>query len=127
MSWPWGYAQRFQLVLFVQDGGSAPVVSTTDTLDLSRHHHALRTLSGASSARYTHTKIKNQAQLASHQLLSLSSSCVMFQVREMSEEQGSALKAPLEEEYRSNSRPLQPLNGRTVQLYDERRRRRPSC
>ncbi|CAD5185481.1 unnamed protein product [Musa acuminata subsp. malaccensis] len=51
---------------------------------------------------------------------------ILGKVREMSEEQASALKAPLEEEYRSNSRPLQPLNGQTVQLYDERRQR-PSC
>ena len=41
-----------------------------------------------------------------------------IQVREMSNEQAADLMAPLEGSYRHNSRPLQPLNGRMVQLYD---------
>ncbi|RWW89701.1 hypothetical protein BHE74_00001263 [Ensete ventricosum] len=40
-------------------------------------------------------------------------------VREMTAEQLAELKAPLHEEYYNNSRPTQPLNGRTVLLYDE--------
>ncbi|KAG2658836.1 hypothetical protein PVAP13_1KG318900 [Panicum virgatum] len=40
-------------------------------------------------------------------------------VREMSKEQAADLMAPLEGSYRHNSRPLQPLNGRKVQLYDK--------
>ncbi|WVZ75163.1 hypothetical protein U9M48_023246, partial [Paspalum notatum var. saurae] len=39
-------------------------------------------------------------------------------VREMTKEQAADLMAPLEGSYRHNARPLQPLNGRTVQLYD---------
>ncbi|WOK97322.1 hypothetical protein Cni_G06030 [Canna indica] len=44
---------------------------------------------------------------------------ILGKVREMSKEQAQLLKAPLDAAYQSNSRPLQPLNGRTVQLYDE--------
>uniref|UniRef100_A0A453L7N4 Carbonic anhydrase n=1 Tax=Aegilops tauschii subsp. strangulata TaxID=200361 RepID=A0A453L7N4_AEGTS len=39
-------------------------------------------------------------------------------IREMTKEQAVALMAPLEKSYRQNSRPIQSLNGRTVQLYD---------
>ncbi|KAJ0976722.1 hypothetical protein J5N97_012196 [Dioscorea zingiberensis] len=42
-------------------------------------------------------------------------------VREMSEEQAAALKAPLDVKYKHNSRPLQPLNGRTVEFYDKKK------
>jgi len=38
-------------------------------------------------------------------------------VREMTMGQAAALIAPLEEGYRRNNRPTQPLNGRTVQFY----------
>ncbi|RLM80221.1 alpha carbonic anhydrase 1, chloroplastic-like [Panicum miliaceum] len=43
----------------------------------------------------------------------------LAEVREMSKEQAADLMAPLEGSYRHNSRPLQPLNGRMVQLYDK--------
>ncbi|XP_073002742.1 alpha carbonic anhydrase 1, chloroplastic-like [Typha latifolia] len=43
---------------------------------------------------------------------------VVSKVREMSKKQAEALRAPLQQEYRRNSRPIQPLNGRTVELYD---------
>lgn len=46
----------------------------------------------------------------------------LFQVRKMTEEQANLLKAPLSAEYKNNSRPTQPINGRTVQLYDEMHR-----
>ena len=46
----------------------------------------------------------------------------MLQVREVSQEQLTALQAPLSGEYRNNSRPVQPLNGRMVKLYDSRRK-----
>ncbi|XP_062183627.1 alpha carbonic anhydrase 1, chloroplastic-like [Phragmites australis] len=42
---------------------------------------------------------------------------VLAQVREMTLDQAAALTAPLEEAYRHNNRPTQPMNGRTVQLY----------
>ncbi|XP_077235759.1 alpha carbonic anhydrase 1, chloroplastic-like [Tasmannia lanceolata] len=41
---------------------------------------------------------------------------ILGKVRELSKEQLAALKAPLPEEYKQNSRPTQPLNGRTVEL-----------
>ncbi|CAL9766431.1 unnamed protein product [Musa acuminata subsp. burmannicoides] len=44
---------------------------------------------------------------------------ILGKVREMTAEQLAELKAPLHEEYYNNSRPTQPLNGRTVLLYDE--------
>jgi hypothetical protein len=44
--------------------------------------------------------------------------CDVSQIREMTKEQAAALMVPLEGSYRHNCRPLQPLNGRTVQLYD---------
>jgi carbonic anhydrase len=43
---------------------------------------------------------------------------LILQVREMTKEQAADLMAPLEASYRHNSRPLQPSNGRLVQLYD---------
>lgn len=36
----------------------------------------------------------------------------------MSSDQAAELQAPLEEAFRRNARPTQPLNGRIVQLYD---------
>ncbi|KAF8715503.1 hypothetical protein HU200_027159 [Digitaria exilis] len=42
---------------------------------------------------------------------------VLAQVREMSVDQAAALMAPLEEDYRHNNRPTQPMNGRIVQVY----------
>lgn len=42
---------------------------------------------------------------------------ILGRVREMTMEQAAALIAPLEEGYRRNNRPTQPLNGRTVQFY----------
>ncbi|WOL04056.1 hypothetical protein Cni_G12777 [Canna indica] len=44
---------------------------------------------------------------------------ILGKVRQMSREQLVGMRAPLDEAYRNNSRPIQPLNGRTVQLYDE--------
>lgn len=44
---------------------------------------------------------------------------VMGKIREMTPEQANILKAPLSDAYRNNSRPVQPLNGRTVKLFDE--------
>ncbi|ONK77584.1 uncharacterized protein A4U43_C02F8150 [Asparagus officinalis] len=44
---------------------------------------------------------------------------IMGKIREMSQAQVDALKAPLAEAYRNNSRPIQPLNGRTVMLFAE--------
>ncbi|KAJ1279387.1 hypothetical protein BS78_04G152200 [Paspalum vaginatum] len=43
---------------------------------------------------------------------------ILDEVREMTREQAADLMAPLEGSYRHNARPLQALNGRTVQLYD---------
>ncbi|XP_048527785.1 alpha carbonic anhydrase 1, chloroplastic-like [Triticum urartu] len=43
---------------------------------------------------------------------------ILGEIREMTKEQAVALMAPLGKSYRQNSRPLQSLNGRTVQLYD---------
>ncbi|XP_020152767.1 alpha carbonic anhydrase 1, chloroplastic-like [Aegilops tauschii subsp. strangulata] len=43
---------------------------------------------------------------------------ILGEIREMTKEQAVALMAPLEKSYRQNSRPIQSLNGRTVQLYD---------
>lgn len=42
---------------------------------------------------------------------------ILGKVRDMTMEQAAALMAPLEEGYRHNNRPTQPLDGRTVQLY----------
>ncbi|KAJ1270882.1 hypothetical protein BS78_06G084800 [Paspalum vaginatum] len=42
---------------------------------------------------------------------------VLAQVRDMSVDQAAALMAPLEQDYRRNNRPTQPMNGRVVQLY----------
>lgn len=47
----------------------------------------------------------------------------LLQIREMTQEQANALKAPLSEPYRNNSRPVQPLNGRTVKLLDEKKKK----
>lgn len=47
---------------------------------------------------------------------------ILGKVRKMTEEQANLLKAPLSAEYKNNSRPTQPINGRTVQLYDEMHR-----
>lgn len=44
---------------------------------------------------------------------------VLGKVRTISQEQVAALKFPLNLEYKNNSRPVQQLNGRRVQLYDE--------
>ncbi|KAL6885908.1 hypothetical protein ACP4OV_010169 [Aristida adscensionis] len=42
---------------------------------------------------------------------------VLGMVREMTLDQAAALVAPLEEGFRRNNRPTQPMNGRTVQFY----------
>ncbi|KAF3441650.1 hypothetical protein FNV43_RR15565 [Rhamnella rubrinervis] len=44
---------------------------------------------------------------------------VLARVRNVAKDQVEALKAPLSAEYKNNSRPLQPLNGRRVELYAE--------
>ncbi|XP_042404688.1 alpha carbonic anhydrase 1, chloroplastic-like [Zingiber officinale] len=44
---------------------------------------------------------------------------ILGKVREMTKEQAASLKAPLSADYQSNARPIQLINGRTVQLYDE--------
>ncbi|XP_030475109.1 alpha carbonic anhydrase 1, chloroplastic [Syzygium oleosum] len=44
---------------------------------------------------------------------------VLGKVRSISKEQVASLKAPLAADDKTNFRPLQPLNGRQVQLYDE--------
>ncbi|RWR83591.1 alpha carbonic anhydrase 1, chloroplastic isoform X1 [Cinnamomum micranthum f. kanehirae] len=44
---------------------------------------------------------------------------ILGKVREFSKEQLLSLRAPLDGAYRNNARPLQPLNGRHVYLYDE--------
>uniref|UniRef100_A0A0A9HC62 Uncharacterized protein n=1 Tax=Arundo donax TaxID=35708 RepID=A0A0A9HC62_ARUDO len=43
---------------------------------------------------------------------------IFDEVREMTKEHAADLMAPLEGCYRHNCRPKQPLNSRTVQLYD---------
>ncbi|KAF3792732.1 Alpha carbonic anhydrase 1 [Nymphaea thermarum] len=40
-------------------------------------------------------------------------------VRQLSKDQAKMIKSPLGMAYKNNSRPLQPLNGRKVQLYNE--------
>ncbi|XP_047079479.1 alpha carbonic anhydrase 1, chloroplastic-like [Lolium rigidum] len=47
---------------------------------------------------------------------------ILGEIREMTKEQAAALMAPLEGSYRHNCRPLQPLNGRTVQFYERSRK-----
>lgn len=44
---------------------------------------------------------------------------IFAKVKEMSEAQLAALRAPLDSHCKHNARPLQPLNGRRVYLYDE--------
>ncbi|XP_078447543.1 alpha carbonic anhydrase 1, chloroplastic-like [Wolffia australiana] len=44
---------------------------------------------------------------------------VLGKVREISQDQAAALSSILGEEYRNNSRPTQPLNGRRIFLYHE--------
>ncbi|XP_027069775.1 alpha carbonic anhydrase 1, chloroplastic isoform X1 [Coffea arabica] len=44
---------------------------------------------------------------------------ILGKVRPISPEQVQALKAPLGWAYKNNSRPVQPLNGRLVELYEE--------
>ncbi|KAF9598731.1 hypothetical protein IFM89_031399 [Coptis chinensis] len=44
---------------------------------------------------------------------------VLGKVRDISDEQLKALKAPLDATFKNNSRPVQPLNGRRVQFYNE--------
>ncbi|KAK3405790.1 hypothetical protein EUGRSUZ_K02031 [Eucalyptus grandis] len=44
---------------------------------------------------------------------------VLGKVRSISKEQVEALKAPLPTDDKTNCRPLQPLNGRRIELYDE--------
>ncbi|PQP96603.1 alpha carbonic anhydrase 1 chloroplastic [Prunus yedoensis var. nudiflora] len=46
---------------------------------------------------------------------------ILGKVRTISQDQLNALKAPLDSDCKNNSRPLQPPNGRKVELYDERR------
>ncbi|OAY63950.1 Alpha carbonic anhydrase 1, chloroplastic [Ananas comosus] len=43
---------------------------------------------------------------------------ILGKVREITKEQADALRAPLSKEYKNNSRPIQRLNGRSVELYD---------
>jgi carbonic anhydrase len=42
-----------------------------------------------------------------------------MQVRTISKEQLEALRAPLGDDYKQNSRPVQSLKGRTIELYNE--------
>ncbi|URD90909.1 bifunctional monodehydroascorbate reductase and carbonic [Musa troglodytarum] len=52
---------------------------------------------------------------------------ILGKVREMTKEQANLLQAPLSQKYRYNARPVQPLNGRSVQLFDETlRNKKPS-
>ncbi|GLT94709.1 hypothetical protein SLE2022_124380 [Rubroshorea leprosula] len=44
---------------------------------------------------------------------------ILGKVRTISKEQLAALQAPLSSAFKSNARPVQPLNGRQIQLYDE--------
>ncbi|GLT40647.1 hypothetical protein SLA2020_147640 [Shorea laevis] len=44
---------------------------------------------------------------------------ILGKVRTISKEQLAALQAPLSSEFKHNARPVQPLNGRQIQLYDE--------
>ncbi|XP_074566592.1 alpha carbonic anhydrase 1, chloroplastic-like [Curcuma longa] len=44
---------------------------------------------------------------------------ILGKVREMTKEQASSLAAPLSADYKNNARPVQPINGCTIQLYDE--------
>lgn len=44
---------------------------------------------------------------------------IMGKIKHMSKDQVASLKAPLNSECKDNARPLQPLNGRRIQLYDE--------
>ena len=44
---------------------------------------------------------------------------ILGKVRTMSKEQLESLRAPLGDDYKQNSRPVQSMNGRTIQLYNE--------
>ncbi|XP_057954604.1 alpha carbonic anhydrase 1, chloroplastic [Malania oleifera] len=44
---------------------------------------------------------------------------ILGKIRTISKEQVEALKSPLASPFQSNCRPVQPLNGRSVHLYDE--------
>lgn len=44
---------------------------------------------------------------------------INMQVRDISREQVEALRAPLDDAYKKNSRPVQSLNGRSIELYSE--------
>ncbi|TXG58257.1 hypothetical protein EZV62_016086 [Acer yangbiense] len=44
---------------------------------------------------------------------------ILGEVKIISQEQVAALKAPLTREYKDNARPVQPLNVRQIELYDE--------
>uniref|UniRef100_A0A803QJQ7 Carbonic anhydrase n=1 Tax=Cannabis sativa TaxID=3483 RepID=A0A803QJQ7_CANSA len=44
---------------------------------------------------------------------------VLGKVRSISHEQVAAIKAPLKSDCKNNARPCQPLNGRTVELYED--------
>ncbi|KAJ6330474.1 hypothetical protein OIU76_009137 [Salix suchowensis] len=44
---------------------------------------------------------------------------ILGKVRTISKEQLESLRAPLGDDYKQNSRPVQSLNGRTIQLYNE--------
>lgn len=44
---------------------------------------------------------------------------VLGKVRTISQQQLEALKAPLDPVYKNNARPVQPLNGRKIEIYDE--------
>ncbi|XP_010520706.1 PREDICTED: alpha carbonic anhydrase 1, chloroplastic-like [Tarenaya hassleriana] len=44
---------------------------------------------------------------------------ILGKVRSLSEEQMQLLKAPLDISYKNNSRPVQPLNGRKVEMFHE--------
>lgn len=68
------------------------------------------------------TRVRAHTYIYTYLLIRIPNLTYSFiQVRTISKDQLNALKAPLDSACKNNSRPLQPPNGRKVELYDELR------